>query len=528
MFKIHSKKVLIAALALALSPALHAESPTTTHSGNWWDPADSGWGVATLDQGNILGPYWFTYDEQGRPMWLMGIGLPQADGSYAGDLYRFTGTPFQQIDKPAITAETLVGTVKLSFAEDPHSMRFTTTIDGQTVNRDLTRFDFAGKDVVCKGVASARADMTNYTDMWWQPATTGWGINVIHLDEHIYGQWYTYETPEQPVFMTLNLDRQADGSYQGTVFRQKDGGRPFKSASSTASEPGAEDVGTASLIFLDGTRAEFDYVVGADVGHHVLQRFQFGDTANQCEVQPYSTDGGGDDGGDGDTNGELCWPAHALNDTRTLRSIGTSNGVTEEPYVFTETIIGPATFNGETGFKQSLSSTIYPGDGVYAYHYLGNGDGTFASFGAEALDPNTKQIIGTSKNNPTRVDMSRRFVIGETVAIDYVVNSTSAAGNTREDMKLTYRLVGKESITVEAGTFTACKFESTMDLRTDIAGVKLHTQTSGFTWSDPTFGKLKETFNSTSEVIAYGQTSTSTGAQDIELLSGKMGGQQRP
>lgn len=527
MFNSHSRNVLLVALALCVSPALHAEDLAATHSGNWWDPADGGWGVATLDQGNILGPYWFTYDDEGRPTWLMGIGLPQPDGSYAGDLYRFTGTPFQRIDQPSITAETLVGTVTLSFDEDPYSMRFTTTIDGQSVSRDLTRFDFAGKDVVCKGVAAARADMTNYTDMWWEPATTGWGINVIHLDEHIYGQWYTYESPDQPVFMTLGLERQADGSYRGPVYRQNDGGRPFKSASTIASEPGAEEVGTASLIFLDGTRAEFDYVMGEDEGHHVLQRFQFGDLANQCETRPYQGTGGGDDDGDGGA-GELCLPEHAINDSRTVRSRSSSDGSAAEVFEFTEVITGPASFNGQTGFKQVSYSAQYAGDGAYANSYLGNGAGTVASFGAEAMDPDTKQIISTSKNDPARVELNRRFVQGETIALDYDVNSTSAAGHTRTEMKTTYRLVAKESVTVDAGTFEACKIEHTIDLRSETAGVKLHTQRNGFMWTHPTFGKVKETSEGTSTVNAHGYTSTTTHSDQQALIRATMGGQQRP
>lgn len=526
MFKIQPKKVLVATLALALSPALQAENLATTHSGNWWDPADGGWGVATLDQGNVLGPYWFSYDDEGRPTWLMGLGLPQADGSYAGDLYRFTGTPFQDIDGPSSKGGTVVGTVQLSFDDDPYSMRFTTMIEGQSVTRALTRFNFSGKDVVCKGIASAHADMTNYTDMWWEPATTGWGINVIHLDERIYGQWYTYESPDQPVFMTLSLERQADGSYRGPVHRQKDGGRPFKSTSSDASQPGADEIGTASLIFLDGLRAEFDYVIGDNAGHHPLQRFQVGNRANQCETQPYSADN--DDGGGDDTAGDLCFPEYAINDSRTLRSTSSSDGVADEPYVFTETITGPASFNGQTGFKQVLYSTKYAGDGSYANNYLGNGAGTIASFGAEAMDPDTKQIISTSKNDPTRVDMSRRFVVGETIAIDYGVNSTSAAGNTRTDIKSTYRLVGKESVTIEAGTFTACKFESTLDLRSDTAGVKLHTEKTGFLWSDPTFGMIKQSFEGTSNVNAHGYTSSTEHADQQELIRATMGGAQRP
>lgn len=546
------RTLVVTALTLALIPFVHAQEAANTHSGNWWDPADGGWGVATLDQGNILGPYWFSYDDEGRPTWLMGIGLPQDDGSYAGDLYRFTGLPFQAIaDAPSITSEEKVGSIHLDFGEDPHAMAFTTVIDGQTVTRDLTRFDFGGKDVVCAGIAAADAneDMNNYTDMWWEPATTGWGINVIHLDERIYGQWYTYETPDQPVFMTLGLERQGDGSYLGSVYRQNDGGRPFRSPSKDGSEPGAEVVGTASLLFLDGQHAEFDYVIDEHEGHHDLIRFQFGDMANQCTVQPYATDdgdNGGDDGDDdnddggnggddgGDIAGQLCTPAYAIGDSRTLRSL---EGEGADPYVFTETITGTASFNGQDGLRQTVSHAGYADDGRYAYNYLGNGDNTILSFGAEALEPGTDTVISTSKNDPARVEAPRYFTTGETVALDYGVNSTGSMQGvqvqTRTDLKTTYRLVGMETVTVPAGSFTACKLEFTLDSKsvTDMSvggSITIDVQKTGFIWSDPVFGMVKEVFEGTSKTTAYGTTTTAETFDKQELLEATMAGNHTP
>ena len=511
-------------LAFGLASSVHAEMRNPNHTATWWDENDPGWGVSTLDQGNGIGPYWFTYDEQNRPTWFMGLALPQPDGSFSGDLYSFTGTPFQDIrdiqsNKPA----TIVGSVKLDFAADPHNMRFTTTIDGATVSRDVTRFNFNGKDVVCKAVPSASPAMTNYSEMWWEPATTGWGIILLHLDQQIYAQWYTYETPDRAVFMTMGLERQIDGSYTGTIYRQRDGGRAFKSGTNASSQPGSDALGTASLIFLDGTRAEFDYVVGDQQGHHVLQRFQMGALANECEVVPYEVDGGGNP-----ADGELCWPEYAINDTRTLRDIGTSDGVPADPFVFKETVTGTASFNGQSGFRITYTSAAYAGNGTYAYSYVGNGAGTTASFGAEALDPATQQLISTSKNDPTRVELTRRFQLDETIALDYGVNSTSAAGNTRSDLKTTYRLVGRENVTVPAGTFSACKIETTIDFRSTMAGISTHTLRSGFLWSDANFGLVKQESQITSTVNAFGYTITTEGTDKQELLEATMQGNHRP
>ncbi len=523
MSPIRTLQPLALALGLILAPALHAQTATTSHSASWWDPNDSGWGVATLDQGNVLGPYWFTYDEQGRPAWLMGIGRPQPDGSYAGDLYRFTGTPFQQIaGTPSSDDGTRVGTVRLEFDADPQKMRFTTTIEGQSVTRALTRFNFSGNDLVCKSTASATAAMTNYTDMWWEPASSGWGINVMHLGEKIYGQWYTYENPNKPVFMTLMLERQANGSYSGKVFRQKDGGRSFKSAANTSSEPGAEEVGSASLRFLDGVRAEFDYSAGNAQGHHVLQRLQFGNTANACEVKPYVTGGNGNGGG---ADAVTCHPPYRIGDSRKVHTIS-RNGANVEDSIYIETVTGPASFNGQSGYVMQYQ---YPSDTrPYALSYVGNGNGTTQSFGAEAFNPATGQLLSTSLNDPSKVELTRSFKVGETLLVKYAVNWSGQGVTGRTELETTYRLLGREQVTVPAGSFNACKFEITIDEKTNTAGVLTHSQHNGFSWMDADFGRLRQDLQGTSTVTVYGTTTTTEFSGGDELLEATMNGQHRP
>ncbi|HVJ63146.1 MAG TPA: M64 family metallopeptidase, partial [Tahibacter sp.] len=50
---------------LGCGTAIDDELRTAT----WWDPAESGWGLFTIDQGNLLAPGWFTYDLDGEPTW---------------------------------------------------------------------------------------------------------------------------------------------------------------------------------------------------------------------------------------------------------------------------------------------------------------------------------------------------------------------------------------------------------------------------------------------------------------------------
>ena len=43
------------------------------HTGSWFDPANSGWGISLTEQGDVLGGVLFTYDANGEPTWVAGF-----------------------------------------------------------------------------------------------------------------------------------------------------------------------------------------------------------------------------------------------------------------------------------------------------------------------------------------------------------------------------------------------------------------------------------------------------------------------
>ncbi|MGE0358094.1 MAG: beta-propeller domain-containing protein [Burkholderiales bacterium] len=58
------------------------------HSGHWFDPANSGWGLAVTQQGDVLGGVLFTYDASGAPTWAAGFDRQAA----SAELHTYTGT----------------------------------------------------------------------------------------------------------------------------------------------------------------------------------------------------------------------------------------------------------------------------------------------------------------------------------------------------------------------------------------------------------------------------------------------------
>jgi hypothetical protein len=113
-----------------------------THATNyqdlWWNPSESGWGLAVAHQGDALFGVLFTYGDDGAPAWFAASDVRlQPDGSYAGTLYRAKGSPFAASSwQPA--SSVAAGTLALRFG-DGDSATLSYSIDGRAVSKPITR-----------------------------------------------------------------------------------------------------------------------------------------------------------------------------------------------------------------------------------------------------------------------------------------------------------------------------------------------------------------------------------------------------
>jgi alpha-tubulin suppressor-like RCC1 family protein/Tol biopolymer transport system component len=255
-------------------------------SATWWLASESGWGITVFDQGSVLAPTWFTYDADGEPTWFIAAGaFEQPDGSYRGDLFRFTGTPFAQIDGPAAQTVTPVGALTLRYSGEDE-LAFDYSVDGISQSKTLRRFPFGARTFACStSTTQSRADAANYTDLWTGAGTdAGWGLTLFHVDDLLVAIWYTYDTDGEAVFFLLTTTRQPDGSFSGEVFRQQDG-TPFSAIDEAAPSPGADIIGSASLRFIDGETADFRYQIGAVDQTQRIIRLLVGNEANLCRSE---------------------------------------------------------------------------------------------------------------------------------------------------------------------------------------------------------------------------------------------------
>ena len=120
----------------------------------WWrSPAgsESGWGINLIQQDNIIFLSWFTYDANGKGMWVYGSSLARTTGNtFTGDLARNTGNAFSASPWDTSSVHgTAVGTATVTFT-DANNGTFAYTLDGVSQTKPITRFAFSSPVTTCR------------------------------------------------------------------------------------------------------------------------------------------------------------------------------------------------------------------------------------------------------------------------------------------------------------------------------------------------------------------------------------------
>jgi hypothetical protein len=160
-------------------------------------------------QGDIVFATLFTYDDNGAPMWLvMSRGERGTDGAYSGPLYRTTGPAFNASPWGAVTPSQ-VGTMRLAFNNNSTGANLTYSVNGRSVSKVISRQEF-GTLPTCSWSFFDRSWEGNYQDLWWNPAESGWGLNIAHQDDTLFGTLFTYLPNGQGQWLVMS-----NGAYQG-------------------------------------------------------------------------------------------------------------------------------------------------------------------------------------------------------------------------------------------------------------------------------------------------------------------------
>ena len=251
----------------------------------WGNVAEPGWGINIAHDGNTVFASLFTYDASGNPLWLaMSNGVRQADGSFAGNLERYSGAAFNAPWRAATAS--VVGTMRIAFANST-SGTLTYTYDGATVTKPIARNVFA-ETTVCHWSAFDRGFADNYQDLWYTAAEPGSGLNIAHEKDILFASLFTYDANGNPLWLYMSSgNKVAEGRYSGTLYRSR--GVAFNAVPWTAATPVA--VGKMTLDFTDtqagfrGDKGTLTYTVDGVSVSKPIQRFSFGALAPDCSSE---------------------------------------------------------------------------------------------------------------------------------------------------------------------------------------------------------------------------------------------------
>lgn len=119
--------------------------------------------------------------------------------------------------------------------------------------------------------AAQSVPAANYTDMWWNPGESGWGLSIAqHAGTHqVFAVWYTYDPREgtasgryKPLWLVMPGGTWASPTrLTGTAYVTN--GIPFNQS---GSNPRNTPVGTFTFDFSGTSTGTFTYVVAPPPG----------------------------------------------------------------------------------------------------------------------------------------------------------------------------------------------------------------------------------------------------------------------
>ena len=63
-----------------------------------------------------------------------------------------------------------------------------------------------------------QAAATDYTDIWYLPSESGWGVNMVQSNSFIFATFFVYGSGNQPTWYTAQMMSDANGNFAGNLY----------------------------------------------------------------------------------------------------------------------------------------------------------------------------------------------------------------------------------------------------------------------------------------------------------------------
>lgn len=249
-----------------------------------------------------VGPYvvnsLYVPDDDHNDFYFLGSNLP-ANGSLAGSLSRSGDLDNFIIDVPAS------GQLRLASSGSTDVVGYLYDANHQLIdsNDDVsypTNLNFSierqvspgryyltviGYDVTTQGPYSISSSLStasgneNYTALWWNPNEPGWGININHQGNTLFGTLFTYAQDRFNRWLVAsNLEQQQNGAFTGPLYLTS---LPTVNLAQWTS-PLIQQVGSMTINFIGPSQATIAYSVNGVGVVKTIQKQVFGVSAPTC------------------------------------------------------------------------------------------------------------------------------------------------------------------------------------------------------------------------------------------------------
>lgn len=256
-------------LLVLFFPALASSAtPTTSLTGLWWNPNESGWGMSLTQQGTTVFAAWYTYNSAGKPTWLVMSSCPVVGSSCTGDIYDVRGgTPLALPWNGSGKIVTKVGTGTLAFT-DNNTGAFNYSVNGASGTKQIVRQMFA---------TGTTQPATDYSALWWNEDESGWGVAITQQYETIFATMYSYDVSGNPVWYVASNCPLSSNGCTGDLYQVTGGSAPDAAWNANLA---VTQVGTVSFILNDNCTGTMTYTInGVTTTKAITNQLP---AANQC------------------------------------------------------------------------------------------------------------------------------------------------------------------------------------------------------------------------------------------------------
>jgi len=133
-------------------------------------------------------------------------------------------------------------------------------------------------------VISPAVAAENYTALWWNPAESGWGLNLNHQGNTLFATLFTYDASGAPMWLVMPGGAPAQAGvvgFTGDLYRTT--GPAFDASPFTPIGPAnITPVGTMTVSFTSGGTGLLSYTVNGTSVSKTIQRQVYGSRAATC------------------------------------------------------------------------------------------------------------------------------------------------------------------------------------------------------------------------------------------------------